>query len=236
MRALFLLLVLANLLFFAWAHVTREGAGGGNPNARLEIAPESIKLLKAAGQLVPDKPRMPGKAIPPALPKTATGVPAACMEWGIFAGPAVARAEAALAKLELAPERIERVVTDSGGYWVHMPPQKTRADADRKVKELKDLGVTEFFVVQDPVKWRNAISLGIFRTEEAAQGFLARLKERGVRTAVAARRENFLKQVAFFVREPGETTVARLAIIQQEFPGTELKAGPCPVPAVAAKG
>jgi len=230
MRALFLLLVLANLVFFAWAYVTREGASSGNPNARLEIAPESIKLMKAAGQVVPDrseKPKAPGKAIPPVPPKTAAA-PAACMEWGVFAGPAVAKAEAALAKLELAPERIERAVTDSGGYWVYMPPQKTKADADRKLAELKDLGVNEFFVVQEPAKWRLAISLGIFRTEEAAQAFLAKLKERGVRTAVAARRENFLKQVAFFVREPGESTVARLTIIQQEFPGSELKAGPCP--------
>jgi hypothetical protein len=220
--------VLANLVFFAWAYVAREGAGG-NPNARLEIAPESIKLLKAAGQFVPDKPKAPGKAIPPA-PKGGAGVPAACMEWGIFAGPAVAKAEAALAKLEIAPERIERTVTDSGGYWVYMPPLKTRAEVDRKIGELKEFGVTEFFVVQEPVKWRLAISLGIFRTEEAAQAFLAKLKTLGVRSAVAARRENFLKQVAFFVREPGETTVARLAIIQQEFPGTELKAGPCPLP------
>jgi hypothetical protein len=229
MRALFLLLVLANLVFFAWAHVTREGAGGGNPNARLEIAPESIKLLKAAGQIVPGQSKVPVKAIPPS-PKIAQGAPGACMEWGIFAGPAVAKAEAALAKLELAPERIERTVTDSGGYWVHMPPWKSKAEADRKVVELKDLGVTEFFVVQEPAKWRFAISLGIFRTEAAAQAFLAKLKERGVRSAVVARRENFLKQVVFYVREPGESTVARLAIIQQEFPGTELKAGPCPLP------
>jgi hypothetical protein len=232
MRALFLLLVLANLVFFAWAYVTREGASG-NPNARLEIAPESIKLMKAAGQVVPDKPEKskaaaaPGKAIPPAPPRAAVAA-GACMEWGVFAGPAVARAEAALTKLELAPERIERSVTDSGGYWVYMPPQKAKAEADRKVAELKALGITEFFLVQEPAKWRFAISLGIFRTEEAAQGFLAKLKERGVRTAVAARRENFLKQVAFFVREPGESTVARLTIIQQEFPGSELKAGPCP--------
>jgi len=234
MRALFLLLVLANLLFFAYAHVTREGAGAENQIEQLQIAPEKIKLLKAAGQAAPDKPKAPGKAIPPAPPRTASAVPAACMEWGIFAGPGVTRAEAALAKLELPAGQIERTVTDGGGYWVYMPPLKTKAEADRKVAELKALGVTEFFLVQDAGQWRNAISLGIFRTEETAQAFLAKLKERGVRSAIAARRENFLKQVAFHVREPGEATVARLTIIQQEFPGSELKAGPCP-PA-AAKG
>jgi hypothetical protein len=101
---------------------------------------------------------------------------------------------------------------------------------------LKALGVTEFVVVQDTAQLRYAISLGIFRTDEAAQTFLAKLKERGVRTAVSARRENFLKQVAFYVREPGEATVARLTLIQQEFPGSEVKAAPCPPAAVAAKG
>lgn len=239
MRALFLLMVLANLVLFTWGYVTRE-APGGNPNARLEIAPESIKLLKVPGQAasgVPDASKaVPVRAVAPVQGKAVASVPAACMEWGIFAGPAVAKAEAALARLEIAPERIERAIADSGGYWVYMPPQKTKADADRKLGELKDLGVTEFFVVQEPAKWRFAISLGIFRTEEAAQAYLAKLKERGVRSAVAARRENFLKQVAFFVREPAESTVARLTLIQQEFPGTELKAGPCPASAVAAKG
>lgn len=233
MRALFLLLVLANLLFFAYAHVTREGAGAENPIEQLQIAPDKIKLLKAAAQAAPDQPKAPGKAIPPAPPKTASAAPAACMEWGVFAGPGVTRAEAALAKLELPAERIERTVTDAGGYWVYMPPLKTKAEIDRKISELKALGITEFFVVQDTGKWRNAISLGIFRTEEAAQGFLAKLKERGVRSASAARREKFLKQVAFHVREPNDATVARLTIIQQEFPGSELKAGPCPS---AAKG
>ena len=118
--------------------------------------------------------------------------------------------------------------------WVYMPPLKTKAEIDRKVGELKTFGVTEFFVVQDAGQWKNAISLGIFRTEEAAQGYLAKVKERGVRSAIAARRENFLKQVAFHVREPTPATVAKLTELQKEFPGTEMKAGTCP-PA-AAKG
>jgi hypothetical protein len=126
------------------------------------------------------------------------------------------------------------VVIDAGGYWVHIPPLKTKSDADRKVRELRDLGVTEFFVVQDAGQWRYAISLGIFRSEEAAQAFLARLKQRGVRSAIVARRENFLKQVAFYVREPSEATVAELTEIQQEFPGSEIRAGPCPAAAQPA--
>ena len=234
MRALFLLLVLANLVFFAWAHVAREEAGAANRIRQLEIAPGKIRLLRAEPAPATG-PRVPGTSIPPATPRSALGTPAACLEWGIFAGPAAARAEAALAELGLPPGQVGRSVTEAGGYWVYMPPLKTRADADRKVGELKALGVTEFFVVQEPAQWRYAISLGIFRSDEAAQAFLAKLREQGVRSAIAARRENFLKQVAFHVREPDGETVARVTALQPEFPGTEIKAGPCPR-AVMVKG
>lgn len=235
MRALFLLLVLANLMFFAYAQVAREGADSGSRIPQLQIAPEKIKQLKAAEQSPPGKPRKPGKAIPPAPPRSAAAIPTACLEWGVFAGPAVTKAEAALARLELPAGQVERLVADAGGYWVYMAPLKTKAEIDRKIGELKGLGVTEFFVVQDAGQWRNAISLGIFRTEEAAQAFLAKLKERGVRSAIAARRENFLKQVAFQVREPNPAAVAKLTELQKEFSGSEMKAGPC-LPAQPAKG
>jgi hypothetical protein len=234
MRALFLLLILANLVFFAYAHVAREGAGAAGSLGQLEISPERIKLLKAAGQAPADKPRPAGKAIPPA-PRVSVA-PAACLEWGTFAGPAVARAETALAQLPLAAGQLDRVVTDAGGYWVYMPPLKTKPEVDKKVGELKALGVSEFFVVQDTGQWRNAISLGIFKSDEAAQAFLSKLREQGVRSAIAARRENFLKQVAFYVREPSEATVARVTALQRDFAGSEVRAGPCPPPSAVAKG
>ena len=236
MRALFLLLVLANMMFFAYAQVAREGADAGSRISQLQITPEKIKQLKAMDPAPGGKAKGSGKAIPPAPPKAAAAVPTACLEWGLFAGPAVAKAESALAGLDLPASQIERSVADAGGYWVYMPQLKTKAEIDRKIAELKAIGITEFFVVQDPGQWKNAISLGIFRTEEAAQVYLAKLKERGVRSAIAARRENFLKQVAFHVREPTPATVAKLTELQKEFPGTEMKAGPCPQATLAAKG
>ncbi len=232
MRALFLLLVLVNLGFFAYAHVMRDG-GAASQIPQLEVSPEKIKLLKAAAKsATPDKPR------PDTGSKAAqgtAGAPSACLEWGIFAGPNVARADSALVRAGLPQDRIERTVTDASGFWVYIPPLKSKAETDRKIGELKALGILDFFLVQDSGQWRNAVSLGIFRTDEAAQGFLARLKDRGVRSAVAERRENFLKQIVYQVREPDPSMVAQLAALQQEFPGSELKATPCQAVA-AAKG
>lgn len=235
MRAFFLLLVLVNLAFFVYGRVALEGGGSESRIPQLQVAAESIKLLKAMERVPAGKSQAPGKAAAPAPPKTATAAPAACLEWGSFAGPGAARAEVALARLQLAPERIERAVVDAGGYWVYMPPLRSKSEADRKVRELRELGVTEFFVVQEAGQWRNAISLGIFRTDEAAQTFLAGLRRRGVRSAIVGRRDNFLKQVVFYVREPSAATAAQLAALQQDFPGSEVKAVTCP-PAQPASG
>jgi len=230
MRAFFLLLVLANVAFFAYAVMGRQQSGADNQIPLLEISPEKIRLIKSTGGAAAAKPK-PSNA--PA--GTVSAAPAACLEWGVFAGPDVARADAALARLELPQTLVQRAVADAGGYWVYIPPLKTKADVDKKLGELRALGVTEFFVVQDATPWRNAISLGIFRTEEAARGFLDALRGKGMQSAVAERRENFLRQIAYYVREPTEAIVAKLAELQREFPGTQIKAVACP-PADAAKG
>lgn len=228
MRLLFLVLVLANAVFYAYAFVTRQQGGIDNQIPLLQINPEKIRVLKAADAAAPEKTR----------PATQAAVPppqgsAICLEWGLFAGPDVARAAAAIGQLELPQALVQRVVADVGGYWVYIPPLATKADVDRRINELKALGVTDFYAVQDQTPWRNAISLGIFKNEEAAKNFLAGLREKGVRSAVVERRENFLKQMAYFVRDPSEVTVTRLAELQRAFPGSEIKAVVCP-PADAA--
>ena len=40
--------------------------------------------------------------------------------------------------------------------------------------------------------------------------------------------ESGSKRFAYFVREPDAATVAQIAELQRGFPGTEIKAGPCP--------
>lgn len=233
MRALFLLLVLANLVFFAYAHVAGEGANVASRIAALQISPDRIRLLKSGGGPAAQTERESRQSIPTVLaPKT----PAACLEWNNLGGPDVARAENDLARAGVETGRIERVVADADGYWVHMPPLANKAEVDRKIGELKALGVHEFFVVQEAGEWRNAISLGIFRSDEAANVFLASLRQRGVRSAVVSRREKLLKQVVLYLREPGEALVAKLAEIQRNYPGTELRASPCPAPSPLPPG
>jgi hypothetical protein len=223
MRLIFLLLLLLNVAFYAYTFVARQQAATESQTAQLQINSDQVRLLKSADGARGTTPQKPGPAS-----GNAAAAPAACLEWGLFAGPDVARADAAIATLGLAPDRLQRSVVGAGGYWVYVPPLKTKAEVNRKIEELKTFGVTDLFVVQDPAPLRNAISLGIFKTEEGAQKFLEGLRGKGVRSAVAARRDNFLRQVAYFVREPTEQIVASLAELRREFPGTEIKAVACP--------
>ena len=135
-----------------------------------------------------------------------------------------------MAELALPESQFKRVVVEASGYWVYIPPLKSRNEAEKSARALKELGVTDYSVVQEQTQWRNAISLGIFRSDEAAKAFLASLEKKGVTGAVAEKRDNFLRQVVFYVREPSEATVAKLAAIRTTLPASEVRAVPCPAP------
>lgn len=230
MRILLLLLLLANLGFFAYHYFLGEADGAAAQIAALQISPE--KIVPVGVEMVSSvAPAAVSAPAAPAVP-AAQAAPTSCAEWGPFAGSEVARADAALAALAL-PGGAQRRVTEVDGYWVHMPPQKTKGEVDRKVGELKALGVAEFFVVTDAGPWRNAVSLGLFKNEDAAKAELERLRGLGVRSATVTRRERFLKQVAFVVGDPAAATLARLAELQKDFPVAEIKTGGCPVSAPA---
>lgn len=234
-RVLLLLLLLTNIGFFAYHRLLSGTDEAAVQIAALQINPEKIVpvAVEAMSSVAPATitapvpvPVAPAAVSP--LP-AAIAVPTSCAEWGVFAGAEVARADAALAALGLPAGTTQRRVTEVDGYWVHMAPLKTKGEIDRKVSELKALGVAEFFVVTDAGPWRNAVSLGLFKNEDAAKSELERLRARGVRSAMITRRERFLKQVVFVLSDPAAATIARLTELQKDFPAAEIKTGICPV-------
>jgi SPOR domain len=155
-----------------------------------------------------------------------TGAPV-CLEWGDFSGPDLARATAALAALQLADKLSQRQVERDIGYWVYIPPLRNRAAVNRKIAELKKLGIREYFVVQVSGHWLNAISLGVFKTREAAQNFLHDLQAKGVHTAQVGERASKLKATIFMLNGVDAATGAKLTAMQKDFAGSELNNVPC---------
>ena len=226
MRIAFFLLLLVNLGYFAWSNFGPGAASDEKQLVDQQVNPQAIRLLgpEQVATLAAERlKQVPQRAKTPPAPKPTI---AACLEFGAFNLADVPRAEQALQPLGLGARLAQRRTDEVASYWVFIPPQGTRQAANRKFAELKKLGVEDFFIVQEDSKFRFAISLGIFKTEEAAKARLAELRERGVRTAQVVPRETPIQRVHFIIRDVPEALSAKLAEVRQGFPGTELKACP----------
>ena len=93
--------------------------------------------------------------------------------------------------------------------------------------QLKELGVEEYFVVAEAGKWRNAISLGLFKTDEAAHKFLDSIKAKGVRSALAGERMSKNMLTVFVLKDPDAGVMAKMTALQQNFSNSELRAVTC---------
>jgi len=111
---------------------------------------------------------------------------------------------------------------------VYVPPLRSRDEAEQRALEIRQAGVPGARVVNEPDRWRNAISLGIFRTEEAATAQLTRMRAAQVQNAAVVQRNNLLPLASILIVEPPAELVGRLAELQHAFAGTALKAVACP--------
>ena len=218
MRALFLALLLANLVLYAWWRYGVPENAAPAPLSR-QIAPDKLKVVAPAD--LPPVSAAPKPA--PSPPLSAPATSAACLEWGSFTVADVARAEQALEPLALGARLAQRRSDEQAGWWVFIPPQDNRQSALRKAAELKQLGVEDYFVVQDEGPYRWALSLGVFRTEEAAQARLAALRGQGVRTARVGARETVVPKVWLQVKGVDAPLQLRLKEIARQVEGSELK-------------
>lgn len=248
MKALVFLLVFANLLFYAFS--AGYFGRPDNPDAgRVEqqVAPERMRIVSrgdaptAATPAAKHEPAVveakPAET-PPVAEKTlekaaeapvpepetkaeSADKPVVCLVWRPLPVADADRLAALLGK-RFGDYKVTRKQTasESNGWWVFIPPLAGKADADKKSGELRELGVTEFFVVQDAQN-RFAISLGVFSSEKGGQERLAELKAKGVRSAQIAPRPGKDSLVTVQARGPAGAKVAVIGAVGQILPKAE---------------
>jgi cell division protein FtsN len=186
---------------------------------RNQLNTDKLALLPAA----PAVAATPAPAAPVAAPKAEA---LACFEIGNFAQAEARRFEARLAPLDLGERMSRQAVTstDVTSYMVFIPPQGSKEAADKKAGELKALGVTNFFIMSDnsPLKW--AISLGVFKTESAAQSQLAALVKQGVHSARVNPRGAQTSKLAYRFRGIDATVRSTIDDVAGAFPALETRA------------
>lgn len=231
MKGLFWLLLAVNAGLFAYMQwggllVTDTAVTLNQP----PLNADKIKLLPDSSMQAPnDTAQVEAASAAASAVALASAVlsDTACLEWGEFSGGDLKRASAAMAKLNLGEQLSKRQVEYASGYWAYLPPSRTRAEIDKKIAQLKARGVTDYFIVQQPGKWRNAISLGVFKTREAANKFVGKLSAKGIKTATVGERASKLKFTVFVLKNPDAATMEKMAQLQQEFDGSELHSAAC---------
>lgn len=195
--------------------------------------PARLKNQLQAGKLtLLTQEQATAPAAPPAAAETPAAAPAptpppsyACTEVGNFLLADGRRFEAQVATLELGDRQSRRNVAgqEVSSYMVYIPPQGSKEGAERKAGELKQLGVTNYFIMGDgsPMRW--GISLGVFKSESGAQSQLASLNKQGVHSARIGPRYSSSKQLAYQFRDLDAATHARLEKIKAQFPEQELR-------------
>ena len=246
------LLLFANLALFGWMRwgiqLTQDADSGPTQPA---LHPEKIKLLALlpASAVAPAADSTPGLSLtlsPVSAPAAGVPAPAAialpkpepgaaanpvnaanCAEWGEFSGDDLSRAQAALSMLKLGDNLAQREVEHNHGYWVYIPPMKKHASVEKKIAQLKQRGVKDYFVVQEKGKWMNAISLGVFKTQDAAEKYVAVLRNKDIRSAKVGERTSKLKYTVFAIKDLDSGTTDKLNALQKEFPDSKLKLLAC---------
>ncbi|HJV02303.1 MAG TPA: SPOR domain-containing protein [Burkholderiaceae bacterium] len=150
----------------------------------------------------------------------------ACVEVGNFLLAEARRFEKLLEPLDLGDRQSRHNLpgTEASSYIVFIPPQGSKEGANKKAAELRALGVTNYFVMADSQTMRWAISLGVFKTEGAAQNQLAALVKQGVHSARIEPRMSGGKLLAFQFRDIDTDIKARLDKLRDGFPNTETRA------------
>jgi hypothetical protein len=84
--------------------------------------------------------------------------------------------------------------------------------------------VTDYYVLQDPpnpeLRW--GVSLGIFKSEEAARAYLAQMSQKGVRSARLIEYKTPMKKFAFQLLASGQAS-AGIDKLKAAFPNQQVR-------------
>jgi hypothetical protein len=224
------------LLAYGQGLLGQPGDAAREP-ARLknQLAPERMQ------QLTPTQARQAVQSAAPA-PQAEVAIPApepapepapapvprnlvACVQAGPFSTADARRFEARVARLGLAPRqsRIEMPYQEVTSRLVYLPPNGGREGAQRRVAELRERGVTNFFIMQnDTSPLRYAISLGVFKSDGAAQKLVADLQRQGVRGVRILPRGPQVTRAGYQYRQIDASERDRLTGIADNYNGVEV--------------
>lgn len=124
----------------------------------------------------------------------------ACLEAGYFVLPDARKFETQINNIPLGMKEVRKSVEEVVSYMVRIPANNGQAGANRRAAELQKAGVNDFYIVPgtyaiDNLRW--SVSLGVFRTENAAKSFMHDLTAKGIKQMVITPRKATSSKIAY---------------------------------------
>lgn len=210
LRAIFWGVLALNVLFFAVTHWTGSGASTSKPDTELQpLDPHKMRPLTAAAF------------------ENAAALEWTCLEWGEWKADGLQPVRAKLAELELDKQVQSHSLERASGFWVFIPPLSDAAAAVARAEALKAAGVKDAFVVREAGKFQNAVSLGAFSSQAAAQQAQADLRRKKITDAEVGERISKSGQVSLRLNDLAPSVVEKISAMLPLFPNTTLTIVPC---------
>lgn len=210
-KLVFWLLLAINIVVFATTLDTSDTAK--TPTQISTPAPvKQEKILILSSSPYP----LPGSA-----PKQKDEQPATtCIEIGNFSP---RDADIFEEKMALPPDNVNRITTSTASsYMVYIPPSENMKTANRKIAELKEKGIANHFLIPEG-KFRHAISLGIFKTEDSARKLITELEKRGIHDVAVAGRGKMTQHIVFRINSLDSRQLDHINNLLAQYPQTDRK-------------
>ena len=177
LRWLFVLLLIANLLYAGWNWQQQRSATIAE--ARQTSAPTPTLMLVEELSVPPATVAAVSPALEPESQPEKVEQPQElalqCWFAGDYANKTAAdRAVSVIQGMQLEAKLVAREVPDEPDYWVHVGPFGSRDEAVRALQQLRGRDIDSFLIDEGELK--NAISLGFFSQQSSAQRLLRRYR------------------------------------------------------------
>lgn len=188
------------------------------PAARVDAESSPLPAPEIAPPVEP-APAEPPPAEPAVVPAPSPAPPALCHAWADLSASEADRLVQRLRRIGITAARSRSETPEA--WWVRIPPQRNRGEAERRVVELNLLGVSDTFIVQESGPNQNAVSLGLFKTENRARILLGQLRAKGVENA------GIEPRMSTSYRIQANVPANELRIVESAAPGLRAKRQAC---------
>ena len=227
LRLTFWILLVANIVMFAATQTYTDALQKQDePQQLAPVEQEKIRLLPSGLTIPQSQPTQPA----PAVQAFET---ASCVEIGEF--------DATDAKLF--EGRIKAVFPNGSleklherkpsSYMVFLPAAPNKKAAEKRVAELQKKGISNYFLITNGTQFKNAISLGIFKHEEAAKNLVAQMRKLGFEDSDIHVRTRQAESASYRISNSDSNQLEQLDFILADFPQASKKE--CPAESNFAK-